>query len=99
MGLNHPVKLPAVGRKTVVEEIRESIDVLTVFRNGRLEPMKFKWTGRTHSVSRITFRWVTKEGQYPVYHFALEVENMDGAYELAFRPATLGWQLVYVQTG
>ena len=97
--LNHPVKLPAVGPKTVVEEIQESIDVLTVFRHERLEPVKFKWGGRTYSVSRITFRWVTKDGRHPIYHFALEVENTDGVYELAFRPATLGWRLVSIQTG
>ncbi len=79
----------------MVEEINESVDVMTVFREGRIRPVKFKWTGRTYAVTRIAYSWVTREGSYPVHHFSVLCNGKD-VYELIFNTYTLSWTLAKV---
>lgn len=79
----------------MVEEINEPVDVMTVFREGCIRPVKFKWTGRTFSVQRVAYRWVTREGSYPVHHFSVLCENKE-VYELAFNTYTLSWTLARI---
>ncbi|MFW6158632.1 MAG: hypothetical protein ACOC8E_04675 [Planctomycetota bacterium] len=53
----------------------ERIDVISVFRDGTVRPVKFRYAGRAHKVARVLYNWVTREGRFPVYHFAVLTED------------------------
>ena len=82
-------------KTTAVEEVNEPIDVLTIFHDGALRPVKFKWTGKTYKISRVTYEWVTKEGNYPLYHFAVMADG-DDVYEIHLNTRTMAWTLAKV---
>lgn len=78
------------------EELNETIDVVTVFREGRMAPVKFRWAGRTHPVARVAYRWVTRQGAYPIHHFS--VVAADGQiYEIILNTQNMNWSIVKVQ--
>ncbi len=82
-------------KTTAVEEVNESIDVLTIFRDGTMRPVKFKWAGKTYKISRVTFEWVSKEGSFPIYHFAVMADG-DDVYEIFLNTFTMRWTLAKV---
>jgi len=82
-------------KTTAVEEVNEPIDVLTIFRDGTMRPVKFKWAGKTYTISRVTFEWVSKEGSYPVYHFAVMADG-DDVFEIFLNTFTMRWTLAKV---
>jgi hypothetical protein len=82
-------------RTTAVEEIDEPIDVMTIFRDGAIRPVKFKRGGRTYTISRVTYEWITKEGSYPLYHFAVMADG-DDVYEIHLNTFTMSWTLAKV---
>jgi len=66
---------------SVVEEVNDPIDVVTVFRDGGMSPVKCRWVGRTYPIERVGYKWVTREGAYPIHHFS--VVSRDGmVYEI-----------------
>lgn len=78
-----------------IEEVNEPIDVVTVFRHGAMAPVKFRWAGRTHQVERVAYRWVTREGAHPIYHFC--VLTADGqTCELELNARSMGWAIARV---
>jgi len=82
-------------KTTAVEDVNEPIDVLTIFRDGSMRPAKFKWAGKTYKVSRVTYEWITREGTYPVYHFAVMADG-DDVYEIELSTCTMSWTLAKV---
>jgi hypothetical protein len=79
----------------MVQEVNEAIDVLSVFRDGRVQPVRFKWAGRTHTVSRVAYAWVTREGAHPLHHFSLLAGGKD-VYEVVFDTYRMSWWLARV---
>ncbi len=79
-----------------IQELNEPIDVVTVFREGRMAPVKFRWAGRTYPVARVAYRWVTRQGAYPVHHFAI-VTDGDTTCELVLNTQTMQWSVAKVQ--
>lgn len=55
----------------------EEIAVLGSFDKGRIRPLKFKWAGRVHTVKKILYRWLTREGVFPIYHFSVLTDSED----------------------
>jgi len=78
-----------------IQELNEPIDVVTVFREGRMAPVKFRWAGRTYPVTRVAYRWVTREGAYPVHHFSVLADG-DPIYEILLNTKTMQWSIVKV---
>jgi len=78
------------------EELNETIDVVTVFREGRMAPVKFRWGGRTYPVTRVAYRWVTRQGAYPVHHFSVVAQG-DQLYEIVLNTQNMQWSLLKVQ--
>jgi hypothetical protein len=78
-----------------IQDLNEPIDVLTVFREGRMAPVKFRWAGRTHPIARVAYRWVTREGAYPIYHFSVVTDD-DQLYEIILNTQTMQWSLTKV---
>jgi hypothetical protein len=79
-----------------IQELNEPIDVVTVFREGRMAPVKFRWAGRTYRVTRVAYRWVTREGAYPVYHFSIVTGDAQ-LYEVVLNTQNMQWSIVKVQ--
>jgi len=82
-------------KTTAVEEVDEPIDVMTIFRDGAMRPVKFKRGDHAYKISRITYEWVTKEGNYPIYHFAVMADGED-VYEIYLSTLTMSWTLAKV---
>jgi hypothetical protein len=70
----------------------ESIDVISRFHRRSVQPTRFRYAGRVHTVARILYTWVTREGRFPVHHFT--VLTQDGnRYEMSLHTYTMGWTL------
>ncbi|MFP4057575.1 MAG: hypothetical protein ACLF0G_11965 [Candidatus Brocadiia bacterium] len=78
-----------------IEELNDPIDVVTVFREGRMAPVKMRWAGRAHAIARVAFCWVTRQGAYPVYHFSVVTEDGQTC-EIILNTQTMQWSLIKV---
>ncbi|MBM4032778.1 MAG: hypothetical protein FJ291_13445 [Planctomycetes bacterium] len=79
-----------------IQELNEPIDVVTVFREGRMAPVKFRWAGRVYPVTRVAYRWVTREGAFPLYHFSIVARDAQ-LCEVVLNTQTMQWSIVKVQ--
>ncbi|MFO7900092.1 MAG: hypothetical protein R6V58_13665 [Planctomycetota bacterium] len=70
----------------------EPIDVISMFRDRVVRPVKFRYAGRTHKVARVLYNWVTREGRFPVHHFAVLTED-GNRYGLSLNTYTMAWTL------
>jgi len=80
---------------SIVEEINEPIDVVTVFRDGRMAPVKLRWSGHTHGIERVAYRWVTRQGAYPIHHFSV-VTDTGQIYEIILNTQSMQWTLLKI---
>ena len=75
-----------------VEEIRESVDVIALFRGRVLLPLKFRCKDRTYQVRHINGGWRTDEGASRFHHFAVMSEGPD-VYELSYNERWQEWKI------
>ncbi len=80
------------------ESLNDPVDVLTVFTEGRIEPLRFRWKGRVIRVRRITGRWSRREGQSLLRYFSIEGPGAE-TYELFYDPRGPRWILSRAWTG
>ena len=78
------------------EEFNQSIDVLTIFHNGAVRPVKIKWAGRTHTIHHIAYRWVTRDGSHQVRHYSAALDS-GSLCEIELHTHTMRWTLRKVQ--
>lgn len=74
------------------EEIGDRIETIVLFRNGRIQPLKFRWKKRVYRVQRVNGEWVSDQGQVRFYHFSVMTTGPD-VYELTYNSDTRGWML------
>ena len=79
----------------VYEDVNETIEVITVFRLGRMRPLKFRWKERVYQVSKINGGWVSDEGCNKHYHYSVSTGGPD-CFELCFDVGDMQWQLTRV---
>ncbi len=77
------------------EDLFESIDVITYFRNGKLIPLKFRWNGRIYKVKQVNGSWKENQGYGRQYHFSVQADGSD-CFELLFDTSDFSWQLARV---
>ena len=46
------------------ETLNQPVDVLTVFLEGRVRPLRFRWKGRVIRVKKVTGEWSRREGSH-----------------------------------
>ena len=63
-----------------------------MFHEKTVRPVKFKYAGRVHVVSKILYTWVTREGSYPVHHFNVLTED-DDQFHVALRTYQMDWSV------
>ena len=74
------------------ESLNDSVDVLSVYADGRVRPLRFRWQGRVVRVRRVTGEWNRREGQALVRYFAVEGDRSE-TYELCYDPRGPKWIL------
>jgi len=72
------------------EDIRDPIEVIVVFREGKMRPLKFRWRDRVYKVERINGGWVSDEGRNRLYHYSVMGEGPD-VYEISYNPERFSW--------
>ena len=70
----------------------ESIDVISVFHKKTVRPVKFKYAGRVHVVSKILYTWMTREGSFPVHNFSVLTEDGE-RFALSLNTYTMDWTI------
>ena len=79
----------------VYEEVFEPIDVITVFQNGGLQPLRFTWKDAIYRISKIQSCWAVTQAQGRAYNFAVSTGSPD-SFEMIFNAADLKWKLARV---
>lgn len=75
-----------------LEEIHDPVEVIALFRRGKLSPLKFRWKERVFSVKCVNGGWNTSEGAVRFHHFAVMTEGPD-VYELSYNERSQEWML------
>ena len=81
-----------VSRPARFESLNDPVDVLTVFADGKVRPLRFRWQGRVIRVRKVSGEWTRREGQALLRYYAVESAPA-GSYELCFDPRGPGWIL------
>lgn len=75
----------------MIAEINESVKVNAVFSKGAINIRSLSWNNRIVPVKKTTYRWQSRKGVFPIYHFA--VSDGTSIFELTFEPVVLQWKL------
>jgi hypothetical protein len=81
-----------VTRPARFESLNDPVDVLTVFVDGKVKPLRFRWQGRVIRVRKVSGEWTRREGQALLRYYAVEGAPA-GTYELCFDSRGPGWIL------
>ena len=81
-----------MARPAGFESLSDPVDVLTVFADGKLKPLRFRWQGRVVRVRKVSGEWTRREGQALLRYYAVE-GSPAGNYELCFDPRGPAWIL------
>lgn len=77
------------------EDIFEPIDVITLFENGGVQPLRFRWNGRVYKIAQVHNVWSLRQQQYRTYHFSVQGQGPE-YFEIVFDPENFEWQLARV---
>lgn len=75
----------------MITDINEPIRVKLIMGKGTIKIVSLFWNNRIIPIEAITYRWTTKNGVYPIFHFA--VASKKNIMEIHFNPVTLQWKL------
>jgi hypothetical protein len=87
--------LTRYNNKMMYEDIYEVIEVISLFKDGKIKPLRFKWNGRVYKVNRLNGHWVSPQGYNKQYHFSIIADSHD-YFEIMFDTANFEWQLARV---
>ena len=74
------------------ESLRDPVDVISAFLEGRIQPLRFRWQGKVVRVRKVTGQWSRREGQTVLKYFAVEAAGGE-SYELCYDPRGPSWTL------
>ncbi|MBD3166119.1 hypothetical protein GF324_05955 [bacterium] len=74
------------------EEIGDKVEMIALFREGRLQPLKFRWRDRVYRIERVNGEWVTDEGRTRHDHFSVMTSGPD-VYEVMYNRDSRVWTL------
>ena len=75
----------------MIYSVNEPVQVLVLFDDGRVKPLRFLWRGITYPVKQIIFKWRDREDRAAVYHFG--VSDGSNAFQLGYHTEYLSWKL------
>jgi hypothetical protein len=74
-----------------IEELHEPIRVLADCSAGRIEPLRFEWSGRTFRVEAVNGRWLDRRADGYCLHYS--VQSGEETYYLHFASGEVQWWL------
>jgi len=80
----------------MIEAVGEEIGVIARFENGKITPLKFHWSRRTYFVVEVPFKWLSRDGSFPQFHFSVLATSGD-VFELKLNSYRMRWSLEKVQ--
>jgi len=76
-----------------VETIQEPVEVIALFREGKLSPLRFRWRQRVYRIARINGGWDTEEGATRFHHFAVMSDDGSDVFELSYNTRAHQWRI------
>lgn len=73
------------------ELLNEAIEVLALFKGGKIYPQEFNWHNKPYRISSITYHWQERTGQAMISYFSVACGN--DLYQISFNNAFFGWRL------
>lgn len=74
------------------EDIGEPIEVIVLFRGGKMRPLKFRWNGRVYKIERINGGWKSDQGRDRMCHYSVMSDGPD-VYEISCSLEKFSWQI------
>ena len=75
----------------MISSVSERVNVLAVFDEEGVRPLRFQWRGMTYPVKQITFRWKERRGGSDIHRFA--VSDGASAFQLTYNLENLAWKV------
>jgi hypothetical protein len=75
-----------------IEEINETVQVISYFDGRTTRPLRFQWRGRAYRVARINGVWDGVKGRAREYHYHVATRE-SGSFELIFNNAGMSWKI------
>ena len=72
------------------QSLDDPIDMIAVFQNHALKPVRFRWNGNIHKIARVTGAWRSRTGESSIRHFAV-VDTKANYYELTYNEHQTHW--------
>ena len=74
------------------QNIEEPIEVLALFQQGKILPLKFRWKGRTYKIKRLENKWKSDAGEKNCWHFSV-CDSASNLFQLTYNEEYRTWQL------
>ncbi len=78
--------------ENMLEKLNDKIEVLTRFAGDKVEPLFFKWDGRTYKIEKVNLVYKERVGGDRIYYFS--VSDDVNYFKLAFFTKDLKWRLM-----
>ena len=75
----------------LIEKIGEPIRVVAAFSGGGVEPVRFRWQGRTYQIETINGRWFDRQTDGYSLHYSVQVGQE--TYYMHFSAQDVQWWL------
>jgi len=70
---------------------KDSLTVLSLYKNGNYEPKKLKWRGTSYTIESVNLRYPKRKGEQLFWYF--DVSDSRNYWKLAFNTETLQWHV------
>ncbi len=74
------------------EEINDVIEVIALFRGGKIRPLKFRWRNRVYKIVRINGGWKSDLGRDRLSHYSVMADGPD-VFEISCSMENNNWKL------
>ena len=74
------------------QDLDDPIEVIAMFADHQLRPLRFKWRGNVHRITRVTGSWKKPEGESIVRFFAV-VDEQTNVFQLTYNERLTDWIL------
>ncbi len=74
------------------QDLDDPIEVIAVFNDHQLKPVRFKWRDRVHKIAKVTGSWKKLEGQHIIRYFAV-VDTSDNVFQLLYNERLTDWKI------
>ena len=75
----------------LIEKIGEPIRVVAAFSGGGVEPLRFRWQGRTYQIETVNGRWFDRQTNGYSLHYS--VQTGQETYYIHFSSRDVQWWL------